>query len=990
MIEKKRLLQSYLNRDSKHRDIFHDMMPYKVREILLISNLYDAFFIEREGRFSEIMLYEYGQMNISSAPRITGATFIDEALEILDRKKINLVIIMVGLDKTTPMKISNAIRKKHPRKTIFMLLNNNIHVKFFQQNFIRKSSFNQVFVWNGESKIFFAMIKYLEDMKNAKRDTLIASVRLILIVEDSPVFYSAYLSNLYQIVYSQTNEIINEISTDKLYKVLKLRIRPKLLLASNYEEAMRLYQEYKDFIFCLITDVQFEKAKEMNDQAGFELVKEIRKIKNNLPTIILSSDKSKASFANEIGVSFLDKNEQDLYKNLKYHVNQKIGFGKFLFKDKNEKIVAKAKTIRDFEKSLFEVSDESIMFHAENNHFSLWLMARAEIQLAKVLIRKKASEFNNADEIRNYLLETVREYRVEEPSGKVVPFSEAACGNEENIVSLAEGSFGGKGRGLAFINSVKYRFDLEEELEGINIRIPKTAVVGIVEFEDFIENNEFTTFRKKTPEYEEVKRQFLEAPLSEELNQRLLILLDHYKKPLAIRSSGLFEDSISQPFAGIFETYVLPNNHPDKEVKLKQLTDAIKLVFASVFTKKAINYIKALNQKLGEEKMAVIIQELVGNEHEGVYYPHISGVAQSYNYYPFAHMKPEEGFVVAAIGLGTYVVEGEVAFRFSPAYPKSQFLMLEDQVKYTQTHFYAVDMTHSDLNLVDGTMTNLKRMEVYDARTHGTLTHCISEFNYNNNAIYPGWSGEGPMVVNFASVLKNEYIPLASTIKEILNLFENAFGTPVEIEFAVDLNLDDEGEASFYILQVKPLIRPKEDFTLDMDEVEEQDMILFAEKAMGNGAIDYLSDVIFTKNEVFDKLKTEEMAKEMEKINKRMTNERLEYILIGEGRWGTRDRFVGIPVDWTQISSAKVIVETELEGFPLDASYGSHFFHNLTTMNIAYFSVYNDHGRSTLNYDILNSAELIEETKYFKHVRFQKPLEVKIDGKKRIAVICKT
>ena len=671
---------------------------------------------------------------------------------------------------------------------------------------------------------------------------------------------------------------------------------------------------------------------------------------------------------------------------MKYSVTQKIGFGSFVFKNREEIQVAKAKTIKDFEKRLRSVPDESIMFHAENDHFSLWLMARAEIKLASQLVEKKAHEFNSPNEIREYILDMINSYRDEKPSGKVVPFSEAACASEEYIVTLADGSFGGKGRGVTFLKSLYYQFGLERQVKGIKIRIPRTAIVGTGEFENFVENNCILMYNESTESYEDVKASFVSMDLSPQLMGRLEKLLKCYRKPLAVRSSGLFEDSMTQPFAGIFETYIVPNNDPDIKVRLKHLADAIKLVYASVFSEKAINYTKALDQKLGQEKMAVLIQELVGNSFDGVYYPHLSGVAQSYNFYPFGHMKPSEGFAVAAIGLGTYVVEGEVAYRFSPKYPKVQFNSLEDQIKFTQTYFYAVDL-NKEVKLLDGPMSSLKKVHIFAARDHGSLKHCVSIYDRNNHAIYPGLSRPGPIIVNFASLLNHNYIPLANAIKRILNLIEDAFGTPVEIEFAVDLKLDEEEEATFYILQVKPIIMPVEDYSFSFKKLPKEDTLLFAEKGMGNGVIDYIRDIVFVKNEAFDNTRTEEMAEEVEQINQSLVEAGQQYILIGPGRWGTRDRWIGIPVNWPQISNAKVIVETELEGFPLDASHGSHFFHNLTTLNIAYFSVHHDTGKSFIRYDLLDNAQLIQETTYFKHVRFDKPVVVRIDGKKRIAAI---
>ena len=976
------VVQSFINRANRYRDIYHDLMPYKVKEILLVSHLYDAYLIEGEGRFSEIMLYDYGNMNLTSLPRITGASFNENILDYLDKKNTDLVVLMVGLDRETPLQVYKKIKEKYPEKPVFFLLNDHTHVKYYVDK-IGDSDTDMIFVWNGETRIFFAMIKYLEDKMNAENDTRLGSVRLVLIVEDSPTYYSAYLTNIYQIIFDQTNKIIEEIWTDDVYKVLKLRTRPKVLLAKNYEEAIELFNKYKDYLYCLLTDVRYKRNGKMDSNAGFELIKEVKKIKSNLPVIMLSSEKGAKEKAKELGVKFIDKNSEFLIKDLKKKVIQALNFGDFIFRNEKGEKIGVARTLKEFEQLVKTVPDATILYHASKDHFSQWLMARSEIQLAKVLFPKKVSEFKTADEIRQFLLKTIREYRDEKPHGNLVPIEEVDCNMDGNIVSLRGGAFGGKGRGLTFANSLLYQFKLENKFEDLAIKLPKTAVIGIKEFEEFMTQINIKLDGNKIPSYEKIKKKFLRAKLSKKLRTKLKKLLECFTLPLAVRSSGSFEDSISQPFAGIFETYVIPNNHPDKKERLKQLEIAIKLVFASVFSEKSINYAKALDQRMGEEKMAIVIQELVGQQHEDIYYPHISGVAQSYNFYPFADMKPEDGFAVIAFGLGLYVVNGENAYRFSPKHPQIQVMSLEDQIKYTQTYFYALNMAKPDFNLLNGPMETIKKVDIHDVRHHNTLTHCASVYDPNDQRLYPGVNRPGPIVVNFASILKNEYIPLAKVLEYLLGLFEKAFGTPVEIEFAVDLSPE---KPVFYLLQVKPLIKAVKSYDIDLDKIDDEKVLLFSKKIMGNGKIDYLKDIIFVKPGVFDKTQTEQMAREIAELNAKFQQEGKQYILIGPGRWGTRDRFLGIPVTWPQISSAKVIVETDLDGFPLDASYGSHFFHNLTSLNIAYFSVMKGDG-SFIKYDMLEQAPVVEETPYFKHVRFEKPVSIKMDGKKRMAII---
>ncbi len=980
------LLQRFLNKNNYDRDIYHDLMPFKVREILIIANLYDAYSIEKEGRFSEHMMGEYAQLNLTSLPRITGVSNEEEAIEQLRSKHFDMVILMVGVDRSHPLKISERIKKSFPYIPVFLLLNNNSDVSYFEEK-KNPLSFDRIFVWNGESRIFFAMIKLVEDFINLDNDTRIALVRYILLVEDSPIYYSRYLPLLYKIVLEQTKRVIDDVTTDDLYKVLKLRVRPKILLATNYEEAITIYSKYKDYIFCLITDVKYSKEGQMNEYAGFELVKFLRSEKTDIPVIIQSSNQDYAEEAHNLKSTFINKNSDSLAQEIKSFIMHYLGFGNFIYRDQNGKKIVEVKSLNEFEKQLRTIPEESILYHAQKDHFSTWLMARGEIQAAKILHPKKVYEFKDADSIRHYLISVIQKFRDEQNRGKVVPYDESAILDESTIVTLADGAMGGKGRGLAFINSLIYNLDFSQYVPQINVRTPRTSIIGTEEFEYFMDNNNLHYIASENLSYDEIKKRFLKGKLTPTLLKRLKEMLKLLKKPLAIRSSGLFEDSLTQPFAGIFETYLLPNNDPDLHVRLQQVADAIKLVYASIYSDVAVGYIKAVHYRLEEEKMAVIIQEVVGHQYEDYFYPHISGVAQSYNYYPFAHMLPEEGFAVAAFGLGKYVVEGEKAYRFSPKYPTTEILSPKDQIQSSQVEFYAVDLRQRDLNLLEGDTAGLAKPDIYEAEKQGTLKHCVSVFNPNNNIISPGLDKPGPRVINFADILQYNYIPMAKTIEVLLDIVKEALGSPVEIEFAIDLNKDENNCASFYLLQIKPMIGNVEDYIVEMENIRKEDIILYSEKAMGNGLIDTITDVIYIDNNAFDKSKTLAMADEIGGINKEMIKEDRHYILIGPGRWGTRDRWIGIPVDWPQISKAKVIIETSLQGYPLDASSGSHFFHNVTSANVGYLSVQPERSQSFINYEILENQEQISRSEFFKHVRFKEPLKVRMDGKKRISVI---
>jgi len=983
----RKLLQKFLNKHNSERDLLHDLMPFKVKEILLIANLYDAYSIEKEGRFTDYMLGEYHHMNITSMPRITGVSTKEEAIEELESKHFDLVILMMGVDKKGPLEISHTIKRKYSYIPIFLLLNNNSDLSIIEDSKEELISIDKIFVWNGDSKVFFAMVKMLEDKVNADNDTQIGLTRVILIVEDSAKYYSRYLPILYKIVVEQTKRLIEDVNTEDLYKVLKLRARPKILLATSYEEAIEIFEKYKDYFICIISDVSFPKSEKMCDIAGFELIKYVKSVIPNLPILLQSSDSENAKYSYEIGANFMNKNSESLLQDLKSFINFHLGFGDFVYRDNFGNQIAVAKSMKEFESFLETVPDDSLVYHALKNQFSLWLMARGEIQIAKIINPLSVNDFKNPGQLRQFLINIIRLHRREHARGKIVNFSEIDLLEESNIVSLSSGALGGKGRGLAFINTLIYNFQFKELLPIINVRTPKTSIIGTEEFDLFLETNKLTERVFRESDFNKIEESFINGRLSSQLRKKLKIFIKLIKKPLAVRSSSLFEDSITQPFSGIFGTYILPNNHPNDDVRLKQLMNAIKLVYASIYSNNSKNYFKAIGYKIEEEKMAVIIQELVGNQYENYYYPHISGTAQSHNYYPVAHMKPDEGFAVAALGLGQYVVEGERAYRFSPTFPKLEISTTKSLLKNSQVNFYAVDMNKTEINLLEGEDAALIKLDIDVAEKHKTINHIVSVYDSENDRIMPGLDIYGPRILNFANILKYDYIPLAKTIKVILDIVKDALGSPVEIEFAVDLTKDKKGLVSFYLLQIKPLVGNDESCNLDMSKINKDKVILYSERTMGNGRLENIRDIVYADPNKFNKNETIEMVKEIEKINSKLQNQGKQYVLIGPGRWGTRDRFIGIPVVWPQISNAKIIVEMSLEDFPLDASLGSHFFHNVTSMNVGYFSVNHKSIKDFISWDIVKKQKVVEETKFFKHIEFSNPITVIMDGHKRISTI---
>jgi hypothetical protein len=982
------LLQKFLNKQNSNRNILHDLMPFRVKEILLVATLYDAYSIENEEGFLEQMPGEYHKMNLTTMPRLTGVSSFEEAFEQLNSKHFDLVILMIGTDRDTPVHVGEQIRKVFPFIPIYVLLSDERDIVHFRENPQYLDIVDRLFLWSGDSKIIFTMIKHLEDEVNVENDTRVASVKIIMLVEDSVQYYSRYLPLLYSNVFHQTERNIDDVSSDDMLKVLRLRARPKIMLATNYEQAVDILSRYGENLLCLITDVEFPRNGILDKDAGFHLVKQVRKQIKGLPTVIQSLDNKNSHAAFKLKSVFINKNSETLNQDIDSFIKHHLGFGNFIYRDSAGKSIAVAKSLKDFEDQIDTVPSESLIFHGERNHFTLWLMARGEISIARMLQTVKVANFKTTQEYRDYLKYIVRKYRNQVNTGQVINFDESAILDETNIVSLGSGPLGGKGRGLAFINTLIYNLYFSEVISTIRIRTPITLVIGTDEFDLFMDRNHLRETVQDEISYDDLKHEFLKADLSFNLDKKLRYLMKCMKKPIAIRSSSMLEDSSARPFAGVFATYLLPNNHPDQNVRLQQASDAIKLVYASIYSDNARRYFGAINYRVDDEKMGIIIQEVVGNQYGGCYYPHISGTAQSYNYYPVAHMKPEDGYAVAALGLGQYVVEGEKAWRFSPNYPDIQNNNPQDQIKSSQTSFYSIHTHNNDPDLwKQGPDAALIRLDISHAERHGTMTHCASVYDPDNDRIVPGLDSGGPRILNFADILKYDYIPLAETLRHVMDVVKQSLGAPVEIEYAIDLTKDEDGRASFYLLQIKPYLGSSDDYEIDMNQINPDGVILFAEKSMGNGKIDNIKDLVFVKLDSFNKTRTREILQEIEEMNTELGEQGRNYVLIGPGRWGTQDRFLGIPVKWPQISNARVIVEMSLPDFPLDASLGSHFFHNVTSMDVGYFSVQHDSKVDRIDWEKLEMQKVISEKKFIKHIEFDEPLTIVMDGKKRTSVI---
>ncbi len=982
-------LSSIYKLKKSDRDIFQELMPTKVKEILLLATLYDSYSIVREGQFTDKIFGEFLQLNLYTYPRFTSVNSEEDALRMVKTRDFELAIIMVGVDKSIPILAANAIYKIKPYIPILLLVNNNGDLRYFQTSTTKIESIDRVFVWNGNSNVFLAMIKYIEDKKNVEEDTRNGNVRVILLVEDSIQYYSRYLPMLYTNIMTQTQNLVEDKSADELHKIMKLRARPKVILVSNYEEAVQAINKYKNYLLSVISDVKFPRNGAEDEEAGVDLLKYVNStLRFPVPVLLQSHDVNNAQRALNVGADFINKNSESLALDIHNYIYKRLGFGNFVFKDTDGNPIMIAHNMAEFQEMFRIVPESALAYHGQRNSFSTWLMARGEINIAEQLLPYRFEDFKNTNELRQFCLDVFQKVRIQKLRGTIIDFDPTLVSGNRYIVRLGKGSMGGKGRGMAFMCNFLENIDFAGIIPEINIRIPATAVIGAGEFDKFLENNNLFEEIYSSNDYERTKTIFLESQFGEELQERLFSYLEHVKKPLAIRSSGLFEDSLTQPFSGVYATYLIPNNHPDINIRHQQLETAIKLVYASIFTESAMSYFDAVNYKIEEEKMAVVIQEVVGHQYSDHYYPSISGIAQSYNFYPVSYMEPEDGFAVSAIGLGMYVVGGEKAYRFCPKYPHINTSSEHDLIRDSQKEFYAIDMDHMQFDLENGgENAAIRKLKISSAEKDGVLQHCASVFDYENDCLIPGIETPGLRVVDFANILKYKHIPLADTLSLLLKLFREAMGSPVEIEYAVDLEKGDNQLPTFYLLQIKPLIRREEQLTVNLGNIDPKKTLMYARRGMGNGVITGIQDVIFVDPTRFDKMKTREIAEEISQFNRKMDFLNKEYILIGPGRWGTRDPFTGIPVLWAHISKARIIVEMGLSDFPLDGSLGSHFFHNVTSMNVGYFTVPHNSQDATINMDLIQKMPVIEEGKYIKHVRFANELHIVMDGKNRQALI---
>ncbi|MBW2730775.1 MAG: histidine kinase [Deltaproteobacteria bacterium] len=979
---------------------FHDLMPHRVREVLLVSSPYDAFILEQDGQLTARVFQEYSNLDLSQAPRITHAISAEHALTLLNERHFDMVITMLHLAGMDVSAFARQVKVLDGRMPVVVFAFSEAELSFFATE-IMTGDIDRVFVWTGDTRVLVAAIKLLEDQMNVDHDTRASGVRVIIVVEDSTSRYSSFLSLFYGELLQQAGSLIAEGLND-LHKRLRMRARPRVLLATNFEEAMAYYEKYQRYVFGVISDVRFPRDGQEVAEAGFDLVRIIRQNDPDLPILLQSAEQGLQAHAEELHVSYAEKTSLQLARQIRHFLQEGLGFGDFVFRLPDRTEVGRARDVYDMERQLPNVPVESIEFHANSNHFSVWLMARSMLRLAERLRPRRVDEFKDAEAMRQHLIAVLREARMQERQGAITDFTARKDETETPFVRLGKGSIGGKGRGIAFANSLIVRHGLDKQYPEMRVRIPRTVAIGTDEFDRFVVENDLEDLRKCSDDREIIAR-FLRGRLSEEVLRDLkMACLWEMKGPLAVRSSSLLEDSLLHSFAGIYATYMLPNNHPDPSVRLRELCRAVKAVYASTYCQEARAY-AGLTFPVDEEKMGVVIQECVGAAHGERFYPNFAGVALSYNYYPFGPQQAEEGIVAVALGLGQMVVSGGNMLQFSPASPQilPQFPSPQHFLKYSQTEFFAVDLGRPTVDFFAGPDSSVGRFGLKMAEQDGTLSAVGSVYRPNDDTIQDTLREKGPRVVTFNNVLKWESIPLAAALGEILEVLEEGIGQPVEVEFAVDMG--DWGrnpserkkrrDPCLYILQVRPQATRSASNAVLPKEVPQEFVFSRTSMALGHGIIDDITDILYVKEGVVSEVGSREVAQQVGAVNEELRAAGRPYLLVGPGRWGSSDPFLGIPVHWRQISGARVIVETPFEGRCVEPSQGSHFFHNITTRSVGYLTLAKPPGGGGVEPSFdrawVQEQPLIGETSALRHVRLKAPLTVYIDAHAGQAVIHK-
>ncbi len=969
---------------------FQQLMQKRIFNVLLIASPYDAFMMEEDGRVEEQLYFEYVSLNLSSPPRVTRVTHIGEAMDMLRQKHFDLIIAMPGSDISETFTGARVIKERYPRLPIVVLtpFSKEVSRRLENEDF---TGIDYVFSWLGNVDLLLAIIKLLEDRMNADNDINEVGVQTILLVEDSVRFYSSVLPTIYKFLLKQSREFSTE-ALNEHEQMLRMRGRPKVMLARDYEEAVTLYEKYGEHILGVISDISFKKDGSKDSLAGIKLAEYLKEKDPCLPIILESSETENAAVARARGWTFLDKNSKKLPVDLGAAIMDHFGFGEFIIRDPatGDRIMT-ISSLKDMQKRIFEIPAESLFYHASRNDISRWLYSRAMFPIAEVIKQHRFQSIDEAPAVRQLFFDLIVKYRKMKNRGVVAVFRKDRFDHYSNFARIGQGSLGGKGRGLAFIDSIIKKNPICDNFNGITISIPRTVVLCTDIFDEFMSRNDLYPLALSDAPDEEILRHFLSAKLPASIKEDLMALFDVVDRPLAIRSSSLLEDSHYQPFAGIYSTYMVPHID-DREKMLKMVCNAIKGVYASVFYADSKAYMTATSNVIDQEKMAVIIQEVVGEEHSGFYYPSFSGVGRSLNYYPINDEKAEEGVAEVAVGLGKYIVDGGLSLRFSPRHPEKvlQTGDLQLALRDTQTRMYTLDMNQisDDFNVDDS--FNLSKVRVQDMAENGGLRYMTSSYDFRDNALRDYDIDGCRRVVTFNNILKHKVFPLAEAVDFMLTTGQGEMSRPVEIEFAgiVDTSKGNN-KGKLYWLQIRPIVDRKEIVDEHLLSLPDEKLMLKSNTALGHGNIENVRYVVYVRPDSFSSSNNSLIAREIEKINRNFTADCENYVLIGPGRWGSSDTALGIPVKWPHISNAKLIVEAALSSYRIEPSQGTHFFQNLTSFGVGYFTVDKCAGTGLCDFEFLDSQPAVYESPYVRIVKFDRPLTIGINGVKGTGVVVK-
>ncbi len=969
---------------------FDLLMQTRIHKVLLVCSNYDAFMLEEDGRIDEQIFIEYVSLNLRYPPVFIQVDTVEEAFQHLEDENIDLVITMWGKGDMDAFELSRQIKREHKNIPIVVLTYFSREVS----ELIDKedlSAIDYIFCWLGNANLLLAIIKLIEDKMNAEYDIIEIGVQAIILVENSIRFASSYLPNLYTIILNQSKEFQQE-ALNEHQVMMRMRGRPKILLATNFEEAVELYDKYKYNVLGIISDISYNRKGRKDIEAGIRLCKLVKKDDVNMPFVLQSSNNKYRKVAKEMNVDFLYKHSKTLSIELRKFIIQNLAFGSFIFRDPDtKKEIARAANLQEFQKILLSIPDHSLEYHASRDHFSKWLNARALFPIAQMFKYLSKDDFGSLYEMKKFLDMTISCFRFGKGRGVIAKFERTTYDEYSVFSRIGEGSIGGKARGLAFVNSLIKDKKLFSRYKDVMITIPRTVVLCTDVFDEFMEKNDLYQIGLSDLDDKEILQSFTKAELPGWISQDIIAFLKVSKNiPIAVRSSSKLEDSHYQPFAGVYSTYMIPPHH-DSKVMLAKLADAIKQVYASVYFKSSKAYMTATANVIDEEKMGIILQEVCGNQNNNRFYPTFSGVARSLNFYPVGSEKPEDGIANVAMGLGKLVVDGGTTLRFSPKYPRKilQLSSPELALRETQKEYYALDLDMDSFvpSVDDG--VNILRLSVREEKNVNTLKWVASTFDFENNILRNGYSGSGKPVITFSNILEHNTFPLAEILRDLLDIGQNQMNNPIEIEFAVNLDTPEGSPKLFSFLQIRPVVNDEQFDSIILDDVKSEDTLIISDSALGNGVLNGIRDLVYVKPDAFDAAFNEKIADNIDKLNTKFAEEGKNYILTGPGRWGSTDFWLGIPTKWVQISQARVIVESGLDNYRIDPSQGTHFFQNLTSFRVGYFTINPFINDGYYDLKFLDSMEAVYEDDYIRHIKFSDPLLVVIDGKNRKGVIYK-